>query len=139
MGTVNTNDEPDKIEANKINKAAHIKHGNILSEYKIAQINTGNGHWAKNDFILLSTITRLDPDIIIISESNFNPNDPETTGRRENLFRDFKCFDKIFQNSNFARISVLVKNTHTVERIQHLENEINSTIILKLKMKNRKF
>ena len=68
--TVDNNNEPDKIDAKNVNKAAHITNGNTVSNYKIAQINTGNGHWAKNDFILLSTITRLDPDIIVISESN---------------------------------------------------------------------
>ena len=92
---VDTNDDVLNIEAGKINKFAHITFGNISDTYKIIQINTGNGLWTSNDMLLLCCITKEDPDIVIISESNFNINNPKMAQRRRNLFSGFQFFNRL--------------------------------------------
>ena len=64
------------------NKFALMTQWNIDS-YKIAQFNTGNRLWAKNDFLLLCSITALDPDIEVISESNFFNKWPKNGQQKE--------------------------------------------------------
>ena len=88
-----------------------MTNGNGTNEYKIAQVNTGNGKWTKNDLVLLSMITRQDPDIIVISESNFETIDPIGKARRE-FIHGYNLIDKVFMNSTHARLSVLIKEGH---------------------------
>ena len=79
-----------------------MTNGNGTDQYKIAQVNTGNGNWTKNDLVLLSMITKQDPDIIVISESNFDTIDPVGKARRESLFMGYNIIDKVFNNSTNA-------------------------------------
>ena len=65
-----------------------------MENYTVAQINTGNGIWTKNDMLLLCSIAKLDPDIITISESIFNTNDPKMIQRRQNLFPNYKTTEE---------------------------------------------
>ena len=139
MLIVDTNDDVLNIEAGKINKFAHITFGKISDTYKIIQINTGNGLWTSNDMLLLCCITKEDPDIVIISESNFNINDPKMAQRRRNLFSGFIILDKVFQQTNHARLTVMIKDTHSFERMIKLENEINPCMVIKFKLSNNKY
>ena len=86
----------------------------------------------------LCTVTKLDPDLVIILESRFHVNDPKHTARRENLFSVYKIIDKVFKNTAHAWLSVLVKECHNFERMESLENETNSEIVIKLKLSNNK-
>ena len=84
-----------------------MTNGNIPG-LSIAQINTGNGSWIKNDMLLLCATSRLDPDVIIISESNFDIMDPKLAQRRRNIFNGYIALDKVFQGSRNARLTVLI-------------------------------
>ena len=101
------------------------------------QINTGNGNWCKNDMLLLCSIYKHNPDIVIISESNFS-NNQTNLNRRQSMFPGFKAYDKFFTNHDTARLTVLIKAELECERDLSLENDINPTIVLKLKASKNK-
>ena len=85
--TPDKNAEPNEADALKNNKMTHMTNGNdIIDGYKIAQFNTGNGLWIKNNMLLLCSLTSLDPDIVIISESNICINDNKALKRRRMIF-----------------------------------------------------
>ena len=69
----------------------------------------------QNDFFLLSMLSNHDPDIVTISESNFDISDPANIARREMFFQGYHIIDKIFTNTTNARLTVLVKSEHTFE------------------------
>ena len=112
-------DNYDKAKADKLNKTMHMLNGNMtFAQYKILQINTGSGGWCKNDMLLLCTIGNLDPDVVVISESNYTISIPNDT-RRKALFPDYNFHDKMFQNLNLARLTVMIKNKHNYQRQQN--------------------
>ena len=133
-----TNFDFINVLAEKNNKLTHTTNGNTTG-YSIAQINTGNGNWAKNDMLLLCAISRLDPDLVIISESNFDIMDSKLAQRCRNLFQGYIILDKVFQGTRNARLSVLIKENLTFQRMISSENEINPAIIIKLKMANNRY
>ena len=97
------------------------------------QINTGSGGWCKNDMLMLCTISNLDPDVIVISESNYSES-TTNDNRRRAMFPEFKFYDKMFPNLNLARLTIMIKNKYDCERQTTLENDINPTIVLKLEI-----
>ena len=137
--TVDTNDDAINAKYDKWNTYMHTTNGNIsVSDYKIMQINSGNGNWNKNDMLLMCNIYKHDPDIVIVSESNFLDS-PNNQNRRISMFPGYICHDKIFRTQNIARLTVLVKSCFECEREFSLENETNPTIILKLKISKNKY
>ena len=89
----------------------HSLNGNLtISQYKIMQINTGSGGWTKNDMLLLCTVSNLDPDIIIVSDSNYSVSITNDY-RRKALFPEYTFHDKVFQNLNLARLAIMTNQT----------------------------
>ena len=69
---VDANGNAKKAKAAKWNRLMHTINGNLtVNQYSVMQINTGNSFWNKNDMLMLCTLSKSHPDIIIISKSNY--------------------------------------------------------------------
>ena len=79
------------------NKAQHSTAGNTMTytdNIAILQVNTGNGKARGNNMILRILASKEKPDIIIVSDSNVDINEPEETSRWVALFHEYKHKDK---------------------------------------------
>ena len=113
--------------------------GNIeYSDVKLLQLNTGNGKWVTNNSLLLKTIDQFDPDIIAISEANMHIYDNDTCRLRRNTFKHYMFSDKISTGAQHSRLTVMIKEHLEVQRLTRLENNINPSIVIKVKTGSRK-
>ena len=122
-----------------LNKSMHSKFGNrrIMkpkTHYKILQINTGNGAFSSSRDRLKQTVEENIPDLVIISESNMERSEP-------NLNLDFEGYyfeNNFMSHMNTSRITVMIKSGISYERIKSLEENDLSTIVIKIKLNNKK-
>ena len=115
--TINTPKNPSK----------YIKKLNII------QLNTSNSDWDTKKYELITTITNLDADITIVSESNAEINNNEKMETRNTMFSNYNLEDKVINNQNKARVSLIIKKEIPYKRCTELESNNNSTIIIKVK------
>ena len=141
-----TTPPPPHSNANKClcklrNKIQHSYNGNIdhVDDLCILQINTGNGTSKCNDDKLRYTVEDTKAKLVIVSESNIDTNNLELMDRRAKNFPGFRFFDKTLPGSTNARLSIYVSKELEVERMSDLENNINSTAVLRIRRKRRKW
>ena len=137
--STNKNAEVDDSNAKGHNKLMHTTNGNtVFSDFNVIQLNSGNGKWTNNDNLLMASIEKHAPDIVVISESNVNTNDDKMITARRSRFKDFTFLDKVFQGTHNARLTVMVRNKYEFERKVNLENEINPTMVITIKTSSRR-
>ena len=114
--TINTPKNPSK----------YIKKLNII------QLNTSNSDWDTKKHKLITTITNLDADITIVSESNAEISNNEKMETRKNMFSNYSLEDKVIHNQNKARMTIIVKKEIPYKRCPELQSNNNSTIVIKV-------
>ena len=90
----------------------HSINGNpeILSrQLNIIQINSSNSHFCTKIDELVVTIIENKADIIIISESNMEMDDPERILEREMKLPEYNFEDKLIAPFTKARVSMIIK------------------------------
>ena len=105
----------------------------FVEKLNILQINTSNANWDTRQYELLTTLTNNDADISIISEANAQLNKPDKLINRNSVFKEYNIEDKIINNQQKARLSIIIKKGIHYDRCEHLESSNNSTIVLKFK------
>ena len=83
-------------------------------------------------------VHKFHPKVVVISESNYNITDNEQRSRQKRLFPDFTFFDKTVGKLKIARVTVMVREEIMCERVETVENEINSMCVLKFPISKRK-
>ena len=142
MPPISTNDSRFIHEKAKLNnKNQHITNGNIGTDedIKMIQLNTGNGQAHSTNSKVRHAIDTTNAKIIIISESNINVYDPEEMVTREKCFPDFNLEDKILPGCKNARVSIYIHKSLEYTRRIDLENEINSTLCIKIRRSKNKW
>ena len=104
-----------------------------IDKLKIIQLNTSNADWDSKSVELLTTIDENKADICIISEANAEIYKTDKMTNRLRIFKNFNIEDKAICNQQKARVSIVISKKIRYVRCQHLENDNNSTIILKIK------
>ena len=125
----------------------HSTNGNRLIQklkpYKddvdVLQINAGNDMWDTSEPILINTVSQHKPKILVVSESNFPVNDPEAITSRRISFPKYKFVDKVLPGNDVARLTILIDEEIDFERCSSLENEINSTAVIKIRRSHKKY
>ena len=103
-----------------------------IKKLNIVQLNTSNSDWDTKKHELISTITNLDADITIVSESNAETSNAEKMETRNNMFANYCLEDKVIQNQSKARVTIIVKKEIPYKRCPELESSNNSTIVIKV-------
>ena len=107
--------------------------GGSKKALSILQVNTGNGKWTKSASTLKLLIRHNNPDIVIISESNFEMNNRILTQTRNTDFKEYAFEDKILPGSSLARMTIMIRTSINYIRMSDLENETNSTAVICIK------
>ena len=105
----------------------------------ILQVNKSNSDWVTKQNELLHTIKENNAKITIVSEANVEIHDIDKTTLRKSTFKEYNIEYKCLRNNTKARIAVLLENDIKYTRLDTLESDNNSTIVLKIRQTNRKF
>ena len=125
------------------NKQEHIKNGNKQNNnkkikkkkyIKIIQINKGKSNIKMHLDIIKMQIQKEDPGIVIITESQITTTD---TNLNEH-FKNYTIENKFLPGLDRARISILIKNTITYQRVPELEDDWISNIWLRVSVSRNK-
>ena len=76
--------------------------------------------------------------IAILSKSNHIPNDVDEENLRKVILPEYKMEHKVFDNASKARTSMIIHESIEYERITRFENNINSTITIRIPRSRRK-
>ena len=117
------------------NKITHALNGNKsqkgpLANLKMLTFNKGSSWYPKHRDLILKTINDTSPSICCITESNFRPGE-------KNLHTDLNNYEvenKSLPGLGYARVTMLIKKGITYQRLKSLENDLLSTIWLKIKV-----
>ena len=77
--------------------------------------------------------------LVIVSKSNYNTNDPSMLERGSRNFPRFLFIDKVLPGSTTARLSVFVAKELEHERMTDMENDFNSTAVLRVRKSGKKW
>ena len=85
------------------------------------------------------TIEINNADITIVLEANVKIQNKDRIIERKNMFANYHLEDKVMNNQNKARISIVIKKNIPYTWCPELESENNSSIFFKVKEAKNKF
>ena len=116
------------------NKKQHCKYGNRkggnIKNLRFLTFNKGSSWYPKHRDMILKTIRDQNPHICIITESCFRPGE-------KNLYDDLDGYhieNKYLPGLSYARVTIIIKKGTVYERLSSLEDNLLSTIWLKVKV-----
>ena len=102
--------------------------GGTIKALSILLVNTGNGKWAKSNSTLKLLVRQNNPDIVIISESNFDKDNKTLNHTRNTDFKEYAFEDKFLPGCPYARMTIMIRTTINYSRVIGLENHQLITI-----------
>ena len=101
------------------------------------QINSGNGILGNCLERIKIALEESKAKILIISESNFDTSCQSQIQKRNREFPGYNFEDKKLTGSSVARISIFVCKSLEYERKLDCENDVNSTIVLRIQFSTK--
>ena len=88
---------------------------------------------------LIDTINETKAQLVIVSESNMDVKNEEMVDARAKNFPGFHFISKTLPGSSNGRLSIYISKEIEYKRLEDLENDVNSTAILEIRRKGKKW
>ena len=146
LGNVYVNDQYNcensfaKTCQKAVNNSQHNKYGNKshkgpLGNLKLLTFNKGSSYYPKHRDLILKTIDDANPSLCCITESNFRPNEKNL----DTDLSDYNIENKLLPGLGYSRVSLLIKKGLKYQRLTSMENDLLSTIWVKVQVSRNKY